>query len=94
MQHASAGISHMGSNHCNLQFAHEFLGSGTSAFYAEGYYTASAVRHIFLCALIVFVAGQTGIICHQRRIVDLTAGTLAFQHQNILARTGSMLGEE
>ena len=61
MQHAGAGICHMGDDGDEVQIVHEADGLFTAALQTECNDATGAVGQILLCQGIVLVAGQAGI---------------------------------
>ena len=66
MEHAGAGIGHVGDDSRQLQVVHKADGHVASALQTEGDDTARTVGHILLRQFIIFVAGQAAIVhpCH------------------------------
>ena len=68
VQHAGAGICHVGDDGDELQGIHEAHGGLAVALDSEGDDAAGAVGHVLLCQGVVLVGGQAAVVypCHAR----------------------------
>ena len=71
MQHAGAGISHMGDDGNELQRVHELDSRLARTLQTEGDDTTRTVGQILLCQLVALVAGQSAVVYPGYTIVGL-----------------------